>query len=755
MSFFSELKRRNVFRVGVAYLVISWLILQVVDVIAPILELPEWVSKRVLLFIALGFIPALVLAWIFELTPAGVKREKDVDRSQPVSRKTGQKLNRVIIAVLVLVILMMGAERIWLPDARNQGLAPLTDTASAPRQGLPPADGAASTDKSIAILPFVNRSAAGENTQFFSDGIHDDLLTNLSKIHELKVISRTSVMAYRDTTKNMRQIGAELGVTNLLEGGVQQSGDRVRINVQLINALTDEHLWAETYDHTISAETLFEIQGEIARAIAVALEATLTAEEEIIIGATPTTNLDAYRAVLLSRQFDSRSGFDAVQKAINYARTANQLDPGYIDAYIALASALESSVSNGISSVGEVSAELSSAIDKAIELNPEYGPAWAVLGTYQFLTGDPEAEASFVKALHLDPGNSKTLMQFSTMLTRSGQPEKALPLLLQARDLDPLAQGTIFTLARTYESLGDFDQARTAYGRIREIDPESPLGYGPVAGTYFVEGRFGNAMSWLLKGLEVDPKDFEIAGWMVFSNDCLEDYAAAAEWSDWLDDWVTNQPQPMAMQAMHHYMTDRFEVALQFSNLALRLDLPDRWASDSIFMRIKRDEAIANGDPGAGIQVFANQHPRLLRDQPLVTGNNIVQATDLALLLQLAGRTDEADRLLETVIEAYEQPNFTTGADRFHVTAVKAEALALLGQEQAALEELRRIIDNGWRFAWRWETDLNPNFNGLRESDEFRGMISELEADMAQQRSQIQAMTDNGEIGPLPEKRTR
>ena len=141
---------------------------------------------------------------------------------------------------------------------------------------MPPLEPA---DKSIAVLPFTNRSQGSENTQFFSDGIHDDLLTQLSRIHELKVISRTSVMAYRDTTKNMRQIGEELGVSNLLEGGIQQAGDRVRINMQLINAKTDEHLWADTWDRTVTAENLFEIQSEVARAIAAALQATLTDEE--------------------------------------------------------------------------------------------------------------------------------------------------------------------------------------------------------------------------------------------------------------------------------------------------------------------------------------------------------------------------------------------------------------------------------------------------------------------------------------------
>ena len=213
MTLFAELKRRNVFRVGAAYVVISWLALQIVDVVAPILEAPDWVPKLVLFIIAIGFLPALLFSWAFELTPEGVKRERDIDRSASITHKTGQKLNRVIIGVLSLMIMIMAAERFW-PGGTDvpagQGRIAVQPGQSGPGPASGPA--LAAIDKSIAILPFVNRSAGLENSRFFSDGIHDDLLTNLSKIHELKVISRTSVMAYRDTTKNMREIGEELPV---------------------------------------------------------------------------------------------------------------------------------------------------------------------------------------------------------------------------------------------------------------------------------------------------------------------------------------------------------------------------------------------------------------------------------------------------------------------------------------------------------------------------------------------------------------
>jgi hypothetical protein len=259
------------------------------------------------------------------------------------------------------------------------------------------------------------------------------------------------------------------------------------------------------------------------------------------------------------------------------------------------------------------------------------------------------------------------------------------------------------------------------------------------------------ALLWLRKSPAADPRDFEMGGWMVFLNDCLEDYTAAQQWSDWLDGSVTNQPQPMAMQARHHYLTGNFEIAVQYSNLALNLGLPDRRGSDGVFMRIKRDEALANGDPEAGIGVFRAQHPGLFETKPVITPRNILQAVDLALLLKMTGRTEEMRRTLEAVFEFYDQPWSTTGAVRSWLVPAKAEALAILDDEQGALAELRRIIDNGWRVSWRWETDLNSNFNGIRETAAFQAMLGELEADMDVQRARTQAMADRGEIAPPPE----
>jgi TolB-like protein len=245
MSLFSELKRRNVFRVGLAYIVSAWLALQVTDVVLSILELPGWIGRLVFVIVALGFPVTLLLAWIYELTPEGIRRDREAGRDEAAARAAGRRLDFIIIGVLAVAVAYFAINHDWSGE-RRIGMA------SAP---------------SIAILPFVNRSALEEDV-FFVDGVHDDLLTLLFKLGDLKVISRTSVEKFRGTGLSISDVAGQLGVATVLEGAVQRAGGQVRITVQLIDADTDEHLWAESYDRELTAENLSAIQSDIARVIA-------------------------------------------------------------------------------------------------------------------------------------------------------------------------------------------------------------------------------------------------------------------------------------------------------------------------------------------------------------------------------------------------------------------------------------------------------------------------------------------------------
>ena len=281
-SFFAELKRRNVYKVAIAYGVVAWLLMQVASQIFPFFEIPSWAVRLVVLLLIIGFPVAVILAWAFELTPEGIKREEDVDLGSSVTRKTGRKLDFFIIAVLVLVIGLLLFQRL--------------------HHNVPPAV-SSSPEKSIAVLPFENLSRDPDNA-YFAEGIQEEILTRLAKIADLKVISRTSTQRYQSKPGNLAEIAKQLGVANILEGSVQKAGDQVRVNVQLVNAQTDSHLWAETYDRKLT--DIFGVESEIAKGIAESLQAKLTGREEQALAVKPTNNPEAYDAYLRGLAFEAR-----------------------------------------------------------------------------------------------------------------------------------------------------------------------------------------------------------------------------------------------------------------------------------------------------------------------------------------------------------------------------------------------------------------------------------------------------------------
>jgi tetratricopeptide (TPR) repeat protein len=321
---------------------------------------------------------------------------------------------------------------------------------------------------------------------------------------------------------------------------------------------------------------------------------------------------------------------------------------------------------------------------------------------------------------------------------------------LPAKKSNLLSENMLYGLGLAHGALGNFEASRDYFSRIRESNPSSPLAYSPVALTHLAEGQLDLALYWMSEAQAGDPGHLEYSGWMLLLYDSLEARNSSAQWSQWLSNRITNQSMPIAAQASHQYLAGNFDLALQYSNLALKLDLPRRWSSDAIFMRIKRDEALADGDPEKGIRVFSDRHRELFLEKPEITPENITQATDLALLLKISGQLNGARRLLDAVLAAYKQPFVAGGLLRAELMPVRAEALAILGDQAESLAELRRVIDTGWRVYWRLKTDLNPNFNGIRHSAEFQAMVEELETDMARQRSRLQDLAVKGVFDPAP-----
>src|SRR5437763_757017 len=367
-NLFAELKRRNVYKVAVAYAVVSWLLIQVATQVFPFFEIPNWAVEMVVVALVIGFPIALVLSWAFELTPEGIKRENEVDRK--VAGKTGRKLTAVVVVIAAAATGLMLFRLLHSQQAIEQG------------KQAPPAPEI--DRKSIAVLPFENLSDDRSNA-YFTDGIQDEILTRLAKIADLKVISRTSTQHYKSAPENLREIAQQLGVAHILEGSVQKSGDAVRVNVQLIKAATDSHLWADSFDRKLT--DIFAVESEIAKAIADQLRVHLTGREEQVIAAKPTKNPDAYDAYLRGLAYNLKSGVTPANSlgAQKYLREAVRLDPQFALAWALLSNVDALGYNQGAlqPTIG-LREEARQAAETALTLQPNLGEAVMAKGYYHY-----------------------------------------------------------------------------------------------------------------------------------------------------------------------------------------------------------------------------------------------------------------------------------------------------------------------------------------------------------------------------------
>src|SRR2546426_5546517 len=316
-SFFAELKRRNVYKVAIAYAVVAWLLMQVASQIFPFFEIPNWAVRLVVPLLIIGFPVAMILAWAFELTPEGIKRTEDVDLSKSLTRKTGRKLDFFIIAVLLLVIAILLFQRL------HPNVSPAVSSA---------------LEKSIAVLPFENLSRDPDNA-YFSECFHDEILTNLAGIGDLKVISRKSTAKYKSTPEDLKTVARELGVATVLEGSVQRAGDKVRVNVQLLDARVDTHLWAKSYDRDL--KDVFTVESEVAQEVADTLRAKLSPSQTDALATAPTRDTEAYDLFLKGEyeehQAESALSAEAFDRAAMFYQQALARDPKFALAYARLA----------------------------------------------------------------------------------------------------------------------------------------------------------------------------------------------------------------------------------------------------------------------------------------------------------------------------------------------------------------------------------------------------------------------------------
>jgi TolB-like protein/Flp pilus assembly protein TadD len=491
-NFFAELKRRNVYKVAVAYAVVGWLLVQVATQVFPFFEIPNWAVRLVVLAIVAGFPIALVIAWAFELTPQGLKRTEDVDLATQGQRKS----HAWIYVVIVGAALSIGLFFLGRYTAQHAGPV------------------AAAIDKSIAVLPFANLSHDPENV-YFAAGIQDEIITRLAKIADLKVISCTSTHRFKSSPDDIPAIAGQLGVANILEGSVQRTGDQVRVNVQLIKGTTDSHLWADTFDRKLT--DIFAVESEIAKTIAETLRAKLTGSEQTAIAARPTENTEAYQLYLKGRFFWNKRTGQNLNRAADYFNQAIAADPKYALAYVGLGDSYLLMPLYGAGAPQDCYPKAEAAARKAIELDDVSAEAHTSLAQIccYYKLDYPQAIREFQRAIELNPNYATAHQWFgSSGLAALGRFDEAIAQVKRGIALDPLSLVINTDLGGTYYRARHYDEAIDQLRKTLEMDPNFYYAHWNLGSALMAKGAFQPAIEEYQKAraLTDDPSALGLLG---------------------------------------------------------------------------------------------------------------------------------------------------------------------------------------------------------------------------------------------------
>jgi len=478
MLLFSELKRRNVFRVALLYVVASWLMLQVTDVGVSLLGLPDWTGKFVFFILLIGFPLVLLFSWAYEITPEGLKREKEVDRNESITAETAHKLNTAVIVLLVLAIGGLIVDRLIPEQGQSVVDVPASETTGAEVVEPGPAE------RSIAVLPFVNMSADADN-EYFSDGLSEELLNLLAKIPELRVAARTSAFSFKNVDADITEIADKLNVAHVLEGSVRKSGDDIRITAQLIKASDGYHMWSETWDRTLI--DVFAIQDEIAAAVVDALKVSLLGE----VPHARVTDAQAYELYLQAKAAANLSTQKSFEEAVLLLNDALAIDPEYAEAWAALSTVQTNQTGQGFvpADVGFERAKLSA--ERALKIDPVHAKALANLGwNAMYYDWDFGKAAQMIgEARRLEPGNASVLNSWAVLLGVFGRRNEMINYYEIALERDPVAMSVLSNLAGAYMNTDRIAEASAIVQRMRDFAPDSAWTKLQIAFLHWFQGN--------------------------------------------------------------------------------------------------------------------------------------------------------------------------------------------------------------------------------------------------------------------------
>lgn len=493
----AELKRRNVLRVATMYLVAGWLIIQIVAVINEPLNLPDKFDTITIIVIAVGLPVAMIFAWVFEFTPAGLKKTDEVEVSSKFNHQTNKKLNRLIMAILALVITVLIIERVFFAGSNFYD----------------------NVKPSIAVMPFVNMSSDSDN-EYFSDGLSEELLNGLAKIEQLKVAARTSAFSFKGKNEDLRIVGELLNVAHILEGSVRKDGNKLRITAQLIRASDGYHMWSETYDREMAG--IFKIQEEISRKVIEQLRIKLLPNQEQLVAKIPTENVGAYNAYLKATQWEVNRKASEIDSAILYYQKAITLDPTFGLAYARLAYSFGIKNDYGNLSIEEMEESMRENIDKALVIEPSLAQAYLALGLlYQRKSGasptnnfqidsieNQKALSAFKKAYELSPNDAPILERYQSGLGAfSGD---SLKYIERALELDPLNPRYNTNYANLLQQKGNHRKALSILKQTTKRTPEFPRAYIIQSDIYSYFGDLDSVMIVNFQGYQITGDEYKI-----------------------------------------------------------------------------------------------------------------------------------------------------------------------------------------------------------------------------------------------------
>ncbi len=729
-DFLAELRRRRVFRVTGLYVIGAWVVLQVAD-----LAFATWgVRPEALRFVwaaaIIGVPIALILGWRFDFVGGRLVHVVDTDRSTPLA------LDRTDYGILAALTLLAAVAMLGVTTEILSMREP--STSASLRDNVDP--------MSIAVLPFAVLGGESAENTLLATGIQDGVLTSLANIGALKVISRTSTERYRRTEKSVPEIGLELGVGKILEGSLQRVGDDLRVNVQLIDAESDEHLWAAVYDRNLTVAGVFSMQTEIVRTIAAQLRARLTPQESEQLAIVPTQNIDAYTAYLKGKQQAEIESVESMNAAIEHFRDAIGRDPVFALAHVGLADAyltLSANFFEGLTK-DESIVLAEPPLARALELEPMSCEAQTTLGFLRQQQGDLDAAESALKtAIQRCPGYARAYRLYGRTEWLRGNGDAALALAQKALDVDPYSATVNFDIARYHDAAGRFDEAMAKYRRVVEIEPNHAFAYVYIAAIhYLVYGQVDASLVWYHEAARNDALSASAQSVPAIAYLEIGDTRSARVWID-----RGMQLAPRTFYALFTSLLLAVHEGDEETTRNTAQTLLEVYPQSAAALLHLRNLDLAAGRYEAALSRYSRAWPSLTGDgDPDVHRWNLFAAIDLALVYKKLGKDDHAESLLQRSLQTIERlPRL--GVDGYWIADVRVHATR--GDVQQAVAALERAVDEGWRLLTWYHFNLDPNLEVLRSDPGFQALKARVEQDLARQARRVRELQQSGDIPTL------